>query len=176
MSHGVPVHIYVIAVELPSWSAFWAILHTSTCVGWANLKNKISSVSGLEVCCVFNGKTLYLNSYMIISDMCYEIKLFLIQCLVEKHVQLYCKTKQWFKIPASCFLITMEIVSLRLQCCFTKFQAVKDARVVGGFSTKIEVECRSIEEAREAASAGSDVVMLDNFTPEVKKVSEFTAV
>jgi len=50
------------------------------------------------------------------------------------------------------------------------FQAVKDARVVGGFSTKIEVECRSLEEAREAATAGSDVVMLDNFTPEVKTV------
>ena len=42
--------------------------------------------------------------------------------------------------------------------------------MVGGFSTKIEVECRSLEEAREAATAGSDVVMLDNFTPEVKTV------
>ncbi|XP_052800634.1 nicotinate-nucleotide pyrophosphorylase [carboxylating]-like [Mya arenaria] len=45
-------------------------------------------------------------------------------------------------------------------------QAVKDARVVGGFSLKIEVECRSLEDAREAASAGSDVIMLDNFTPQ----------
>ena len=45
--------------------------------------------------------------------------------------------------------------------------------MVGGFSTKIEVECRSLEEAREAATAGSDVVMLDNFTPEVKTVSGF---
>ena len=42
--------------------------------------------------------------------------------------------------------------------------------MVGGFSTKIEVECRSLEEAREAATVGSDVVMLDNFTPEVKTV------
>ncbi|XP_060558888.1 nicotinate-nucleotide pyrophosphorylase [carboxylating]-like [Ruditapes philippinarum] len=45
-------------------------------------------------------------------------------------------------------------------------QAVKDAHVVGGFSTKIEVECRSIEDAEEAASAGCDVIMLDNFSPE----------
>lgn len=44
---------------------------------------------------------------------------------------------------------------------------MKDARVVGGFSTKVEVECRSLEQAREAASAGCDVVMLDNFSPEV---------
>ena len=45
-------------------------------------------------------------------------------------------------------------------------QAVKDARTVGGFSVKIEVECRKIDEAREAANAGADVVMLDNFDPE----------
>lgn len=45
-------------------------------------------------------------------------------------------------------------------------QAVQDARSVGGFSIKIEVECRSVEEAREAANAGADVVMLDNFDPE----------
>jgi len=45
-------------------------------------------------------------------------------------------------------------------------RAVQDARKVGGFSIKIEVECRSIEEAREAATAGADVAMLDNFEPE----------
>ncbi|KAH3882708.1 nicotinate-nucleotide pyrophosphorylase [carboxylating]-like [Dreissena polymorpha] len=45
-------------------------------------------------------------------------------------------------------------------------KAVKDAKVVGGFSLKVEVECRSLEDAREAASAGSDVVMLDNFSPD----------
>lgn len=44
-------------------------------------------------------------------------------------------------------------------------QAVKDARTVGGFSSKVEVECRSLEDAEEAANAGSDVVMLDNFKP-----------
>nr|KAG5694369.1 hypothetical protein BaRGS_002223 [Batillaria attramentaria] len=45
-------------------------------------------------------------------------------------------------------------------------KAVKDVRVVGGFSTKIEVECRSLEEAVEAVEAGSDVIMLDNFAPQ----------
>lgn len=45
-------------------------------------------------------------------------------------------------------------------------QAVKNARQAGGFSIKIEVECRSLEEAREAAQAGAEIVMLDNFTPE----------
>ncbi len=46
-------------------------------------------------------------------------------------------------------------------------KAVQDARSVGGFSTKIEVECRSVEEACEAADAGADIVMLDNFEPKV---------
>ncbi|XP_041456411.1 nicotinate-nucleotide pyrophosphorylase [carboxylating]-like [Lytechinus variegatus] len=45
-------------------------------------------------------------------------------------------------------------------------QAVKNARKAGGFSIKIEVECRSLEEAREAASAGAEIIMLDNFAPE----------
>ncbi|ESO96784.1 hypothetical protein LOTGIDRAFT_143588 [Lottia gigantea] len=46
-------------------------------------------------------------------------------------------------------------------------QAVKDAKIVGGFSHKIEVECRSLDEAQEAGTAGADVIMLDNFTPEI---------
>uniref|UniRef100_A0A8C2YZI1 Nicotinate-nucleotide pyrophosphorylase [carboxylating] n=1 Tax=Cyclopterus lumpus TaxID=8103 RepID=A0A8C2YZI1_CYCLU len=45
-------------------------------------------------------------------------------------------------------------------------QAVKAARSVSGFSSKIEVECRSAEEGREAAGAGADIVMLDNFQPQ----------
>ena len=52
-------------------------------------------------------------------------------------------------------------------------QAVKDARTVGGFSSKVEVECRSLEDAEEAANAGSDVVMLDNFKPKVKLIIYF---
>lgn len=43
--------------------------------------------------------------------------------------------------------------------------AVKAARKACGFSSKIEVETRSLEEALEAAKAGADVVMLDNYTP-----------
>ena len=40
--------------------------------------------------------------------------------------------------------------------------AVDKARVAGGFSQKIEVEARTLEEAIEAAEAGAEVVMLDN--------------
>lgn len=36
-----------------------------------------------------------------------------------------------------------------------------------GFSSKIEVECLSAKEAAEAAEAGADIVMLDNFQPQV---------
>lgn len=49
-------------------------------------------------------------------------------------------------------------------------QAVKTARSVCGFSNKIEVECRSLEEAREAAGAEADIIMLDNFQPQVQHV------
>ncbi|XP_061882705.1 nicotinate-nucleotide pyrophosphorylase [carboxylating]-like isoform X1 [Entelurus aequoreus] len=45
-------------------------------------------------------------------------------------------------------------------------EAVKAARSVCGFSSKIEVECCSIEEGIEAAIAGADIVMLDNVQPE----------
>lgn len=45
-------------------------------------------------------------------------------------------------------------------------EAVRRAQQVGGFSLKIEVECRSIAEAKEAAEGGADVVMLDNFEHE----------
>ncbi|KAJ8042786.1 Nicotinate-nucleotide pyrophosphorylase [carboxylating] [Holothuria leucospilota] len=45
-------------------------------------------------------------------------------------------------------------------------EAVGNAKKVGGFSTKVEVECRSLQEATEAASAGADVIMLDNFQAE----------
>ena len=46
-------------------------------------------------------------------------------------------------------------------------QAVRDARSVCGFSSKIEVECRNDEEAIEAARAGADIIMLDNYSPQV---------
>jgi nicotinate-nucleotide pyrophosphorylase (carboxylating) len=41
-------------------------------------------------------------------------------------------------------------------------KAVKRARKLGGFSLKIEVECRSKQEADEAIEAGADIIMLDN--------------
>jgi nicotinate-nucleotide pyrophosphorylase (carboxylating) len=47
--------------------------------------------------------------------------------------------------------------------------AVQKARLAGGFAIKIEVECQSQQEAEEALSAGAEIVMLDNFTPETLK-------
>ncbi|KAJ3049949.1 hypothetical protein HK097_009075 [Rhizophlyctis rosea] len=44
--------------------------------------------------------------------------------------------------------------------------AVSAARRTGGFALKIEVECRSEDEAHEAIQAGADIIMLDNFTGE----------
>ncbi|KAF0690607.1 Aste57867_18009 [Aphanomyces stellatus] len=50
--------------------------------------------------------------------------------------------------------------------------AVKKAKTAAGFSMKIEVECRKLEEAIEAATAGADIVMLDNFEPpQLKEVA-----
>ncbi|KAE8348700.1 Quinolinate phosphoribosyl transferase [Aspergillus coremiiformis] len=45
-------------------------------------------------------------------------------------------------------------------------RAVYAAKAAGGFATKVEVECRSIDEANAAIEADADVVMLDNFTPD----------
>lgn len=45
-------------------------------------------------------------------------------------------------------------------------RAVAAAKAAGGFATKVEVECRSVEEANAAIGAGADVVMLDNFSAE----------
>merc|ERR1719503_198590 len=42
--------------------------------------------------------------------------------------------------------------------------SVERARAACGFSTKIEVECTSVQDGVEAAQAGADVIMLDNFT------------
>jgi len=49
--------------------------------------------------------------------------------------------------------------------------AVQKAKAVGGFALKIEVECRSEEEADEAIAAGADIVMLDNFTGDALKAA-----
>ncbi|KAL0485264.1 nicotinate-nucleotide pyrophosphorylase [Acrasis kona] len=47
--------------------------------------------------------------------------------------------------------------------------AVTKAKEFGGFSTMIEVECRSLDDARRAASSGAHIVMLDNFNAEGAK-------
>ncbi|MEM2246497.1 MAG: carboxylating nicotinate-nucleotide diphosphorylase [Thermofilum sp.] len=44
--------------------------------------------------------------------------------------------------------------------------AVRAAKKAASFTTKVEVEVSSPEEALEAAQAGADIIMLDNFTPE----------
>jgi len=52
-------------------------------------------------------------------------------------------------------------------------EAIKIARRKASFSKKIEVEVSSVNEAVEAAKAGADIVMLDNFTPkDIKKTIE----
>jgi len=51
-------------------------------------------------------------------------------------------------------------------------ESVSSARFACGFSTKIEVECTSEEDAREACAAGADVIMLDNYSgAELTKVA-----
>ena len=53
-----------------------------------------------------------------------------------------------------------------IESCGSISNAVKKAREFGGFALKIEVESRNLEEALEAAKAGADIVMLDNFSPD----------
>ena len=50
-------------------------------------------------------------------------------------------------------------------------KAVRAAKSAAGFSAKVEVEARDLEEALEAARAGADIVMLDNFTPSSLKAA-----
>jgi nicotinate-nucleotide pyrophosphorylase (carboxylating) len=44
-------------------------------------------------------------------------------------------------------------------------KVVHNAKRIAGFTTKVEVECRSLDDALTAAAAGADIVMLDNFSP-----------
>ena len=48
-------------------------------------------------------------------------------------------------------------------------ESVARARAACGFATKIEVECTSEQDAIEAAEAGADVIMLDNYQGEQLK-------
>lgn len=49
--------------------------------------------------------------------------------------------------------------------------AVAAAKASGGFAIKVEVECQTEEEAETAITAGADVVMLDNFTPDEVRIA-----
>lgn len=44
--------------------------------------------------------------------------------------------------------------------------AVRAARAAHPLAARVEVECRTVEDVREAVEAGADIVMLDNFAPE----------
>lgn len=46
-------------------------------------------------------------------------------------------------------------------------QAIQQAKKNSSFSIKLEVEVRNDDEAIEAANAGADIIMLDNYTPEM---------
>ncbi|CAG8433152.1 9553_t:CDS:2 [Diversispora eburnea] len=47
--------------------------------------------------------------------------------------------------------------------------SIKKARRVGGFSLKLEIECRNESEAEEAIQAGANIIMLDNLRGESLK-------
>ena len=53
--------------------------------------------------------------------------------------------------------------------------AVRLAKSVAGFSTKVEVEARDLKEALEAAGAGADIVMLDNYPTPAALAADATA-
>mmetsp|Transcript_10772 Transcript_10772/g.35703 ORF Transcript_10772/g.35703 Transcript_10772/m.35703 type:complete len:293 (+) Transcript_10772:19-897(+) len=48
-------------------------------------------------------------------------------------------------------------------------KACETAKAAAGFASKIEVECRDLQEALEACAAKADVVMLDNYDPDAFK-------
>ncbi|XP_075176026.1 nicotinate-nucleotide pyrophosphorylase [carboxylating] [Anomaloglossus baeobatrachus] len=53
-------------------------------------------------------------------------------------------------------------------------EALHAVHALAGHTLKVEVECRSVEEALEAAEAGAEIIMLDNFTTELLHKAAFT--
>ncbi|XP_056410468.1 nicotinate-nucleotide pyrophosphorylase [carboxylating] [Hyla sarda] len=53
-------------------------------------------------------------------------------------------------------------------------KALHSLHSLAGRTLKVEVECRSLEEALEAAEAGADIIMLDNFTTEFLHQAAFS--
>jgi nicotinate-nucleotide pyrophosphorylase (carboxylating) len=85
--------------------------------------------------------------------------------LVEKYGLLVGGCAQHrYDVSAMCMLKDNHIDS-----CGGIAKAVQKAKKVCGFTVMIEVECRSLEDAIEAAKEGAHIVMLDNFTPEKAK-------
>lgn len=53
-------------------------------------------------------------------------------------------------------------------------KALHAVHALAGRTLQVEVECRSLEEALEAAEAGADIIMLDNFTNELLHRAAFS--
>lgn len=53
---------------------------------------------------------------------------------------------------------------------------VKDAKTFASFTTKIEVECRSLIDADAAIKAGADIIMLDNFVPSIQEIASLKSI
>jgi len=56
-----------------------------------------------------------------------------------------------------------------LACIKDLNKAIKELKSKLSFSKKIEIEVKSIEDAIKVASLGIDIIMLDNFTPDMAK-------
>ena len=68
-----------------------------------------------------------------------------------------------YKVHDNGFSIIMHVSSFSSTFFNIAFFQTKSA---AGFHTKVEVECSNYNEAIQAAQAGADIIMLDNFTPE----------
>lgn len=88
------------------------------------------------------------------------------------------KTTPGFRLPEKYALLVggvdthrMDLSSMvmvkdnHIWSCGSITSAILRAKKVAGFSIKVEVEVRDEKESLEAAEAGADVIMLDNFTP-----------
>ncbi len=49
--------------------------------------------------------------------------------------------------------------------------AVRRARAANGHLLKVEVECESLDQVKEALDAGADIILLDNMTPETMRTA-----
>jgi nicotinate-nucleotide pyrophosphorylase (carboxylating) len=51
---------------------------------------------------------------------------------------------------------------------------IKEVRMKIPFTSKIEIECESLDMARDAMSAGADIIMCDNMSPtQIREVADF---